>query len=273
VANISEKYGASAIILGSAEGLGKAFVDDLILRGFTTLYLLDNNKKALALQGKKIKEKHKIKINQIHNDLNDESTWQKISQLILSNQIGLIIFNAAYGPIGFFKSQPSEQIEKIFRINIQCVTTIMWNVIHNRPKEFQFGIIIMSSLSAFYGGIGIAPYAASKAYLLTLGRSLYRELKPFGLDILTCCPGIIDTPGLQSSKPNKSSFQFTLSSPDYVARKTLDVLGKKAIIIPGRINRLSYFIFNRLLPYSTVHQLVDKILDQMYNLNKQNINT
>ena len=153
------------------------------------------------------------------------------------------------------------------------MTTILWNVIHNRPKEYYFGIIIVSSLSAFYGGIGIATYAASKAYLLTLGRSLYRELKPLGLDIITCCPGMIDTPGLRSSKPNTSSFQFTMSSPDYVARKTLDALGKKAIIIPGRMNTVSYFIFNRLLPYRTVHELVDKTLDQMYNLNKQNDNT
>tara|TARA_Y100000385_G_scaffold286536_1_gene348731 strand:- start:1162 stop:1986 length:825 start_codon:yes stop_codon:yes gene_type:complete len=270
MSRLSDKYGKSAIVLGCAEGLGEAFIYNLRSKNITQLFLVDNNSEALERLASEVKLDPEINnVSSFLLDLTQPDTWDKVTEIIVSSGIRIVIINAAYGPVSLFESLERRDLSRIINLNVQCPTQIVHEILNIRNDSLPLGIVIISSLSAYYGGVGIAAYAASKSYLLTLGRSLYRELKPKGVDILTCCPGMIDTPGLRNSNPTLSAVKITPSHPSDIASATLNALGKKAILIPGRINRLSYFIFNRLLSYKIVHRIVDNVLNHMYDLGKQ----
>lgn len=55
-------------------------------------------------------------------------------------------------------------------------------------------IIFISSFSALHPPAGQAAYAAAKAGLIGLGKSLARELGPAGIRVNTVLPGFLDTP-------------------------------------------------------------------------------
>jgi len=89
-------------------------------------------------------------------------------------------------------------------------------------------------------------------------------MKGQNVDILACCPGIIDTPGFRSTSPSLSKLTPKPVGAEQVAKEALANLGKKAVHIPGRMNRLSYFVLTRLLNGSWAAKIVDKTILRMY---------
>ncbi len=53
-------------------------------------------------------------------------------------------------------------------------------------------------------------------------------------------------------------------SAEEVAKETLANLSKKAVHIPGRINRLSYFVLTRLMNRSRAAAIVNKTMTIIY---------
>lgn len=48
-------------------------------------------------------------------------------------------------------------------------------------------------MTAWVPAPGIAVYSASKAYLVSFGKGLSHELKPYGVTVTTVCPAAVDT--------------------------------------------------------------------------------
>src|SRR3569833_2433761 len=57
-------------------------------------------------------------------------------------------------------------------------------------------IILLSSLTAFWGTAYLATYGATKAYNHALAEALAAELGPSGVDVVACCAGATSTPGI-----------------------------------------------------------------------------
>lgn len=107
----------------------------------------------------------------------------------------------------------------------------------------------VSSLFGYQGVPIVANYAASKAYILSLGEALNVEMKPYGVDVLVLSPGLTDTDMPAQMPVNFDKMPITKSSPKAVVRIALRALGKKATVVPGFINKF-YAWENRLIPRS-----------------------
>lgn len=84
-------------------------------------------------------------------------------------------------------------------------------------------IIIMSSMAAHLPTPGIAIYSATKAYLLSFGKSLWYEMKPYGVKVTTVCPAAIATP-LYNLKPSLMKLGVgigAIHTPKWLVRRAL----------------------------------------------------
>ena len=88
-------------------------------------------------------------------------------------------------------------------------------------------------------------YAATKAFVHSLGQSLYGECRGTGIDVLVLAPGATDTEALplQGFDPRALS---GLMSPADVARQALGRLGRVPLHVPGRMNRVFVALLRRL---------------------------
>ena len=117
-------------------------------------------------------------------------------------------------------------------------------------KERGFGYILnMSSMSAWMTMPGISVYNATKAYILNFTRSIWYEMKPYGVGVTAICPGAVDT-GLYglSDKWRKVAVGIGVSMrPEELAKKALKkMFKKKKQYIPGWINHIFIFLVKHL---------------------------
>ena len=110
--------------------------------------------------------------------------------------------------------------------------------------------MFVSSLFAYQGVPYVAHYAATKAYLLSLGEALHVELKPHGVDVLVLSPGLTDTEMTANMPLDFSKLPLIPQQPQQVAAVGLQALGKKATVVSGLLNKVMAWE-NRLLPRAT----------------------
>jgi len=98
---------------------------------------------------------------------------------------------------------------------------------------------LMSSVAGIIGSPYSATYAGSKAFVLGFGDSLWAELEPLGVDVVTCAAGPTETPTY--AQVRTSSFPPTMS-PDRVVSAALAALGRRPRVVPGLFNRLTTWL-------------------------------
>ena len=238
------KYGTWALVAGASEGLGAAFAEELAKRRLN-LILIARRLENLEVLSKKLRNKYQIEIKCHSIDLADFSQIKHfVSQLDLD--IGLLVYNAAYAPIGYFESISEENLSRIVDVNIKTPLLLSKLISKKMIEKGKGGIVLMSSLAGKQGSPKIATYAASKAFNAILAEGIWYELKSHGIDVMASCAGAISTPGYKNAQNSKDA-PGTLDA-DKVAAKTLKALGKGPTTIPGFINRMFHVFMVRLFP-------------------------
>lgn len=238
------RYGPWALVAGASEGLGAAFAEALAKRRLNLILIARRADKLEALSSQ-LQDQYQIEIIYHSVDLADfQQTKQFVSNLTVN--IGLLVYNAAYAPIGYFEDIPEQDLDKIVTVNIKTPLLLSKLVATKMIAKGKGGIVLMSSLAGVQGSPKIATYAASKAFNMILAEGLWHELKRHGIDVLATCAGAITTPGYKNAQ-NAKEAPGTLDA-DTVAEKTINALGKGPAVVPGMINKIARIFMGRLFP-------------------------
>jgi short-subunit dehydrogenase len=248
------RYGPWALVAGASEGLGAAFAEALARRGLN-LILLARREAKLAAMAVALQDQYPVSVQYRALDLADQEKTREYVES-LSADIGLLVFNAAYSPIGYFQDIPLEQLQQIVQVNITAPLTLSRLLAPGLLARGKGGLVLMSSLAGNQGGAKIATYAASKAFNTILAEGLWQEMKSRGIDVLASCAGAIRTPAYQQAQNGKEA-PGTLEAIA-VAEQTLLALGRGPTFVPGRINKIARFFMSRLLPRKTAIGLMAK---------------
>lgn len=247
------KYGPWALVAGASEGLGAAFAEQLAQFGLN-LILIARRSEPLQVLSAHLQEKYGVQIVSQSLDLSDfEATKQFVSSLDL--EIGLLVYNAAYAPIGYFEDVAEKDLDMIVSVNIRTPLLLCKLFSSKMIANKRGGIVLMSSLSGTQGSPKIATYAASKAFLMILAEGLWSEMKEHHVDVVACCAGAVITPGYQNAQSRKAP--GTLEAYQ-VAQEALRALGKEATIVPGFVNKLARFFMGRVFPRSWAISIMKK---------------
>ncbi|MCL2759961.1 MAG: SDR family NAD(P)-dependent oxidoreductase [Treponema sp.] len=264
--NFKEKYGPYALVAGGSDGLGAAYAEALACRGLN-LVLIARRKDQMEATAVRLKEKYNIDVKTIAADL---AEFEKTKDLItkLKVQIGLLVYNAAYAPIGLFENISEEQLSMASAVNVRAPLLLAKLLSAPMILNKRGGIILMSSLAGAQGSPKLAAYAATKAFNAVLAEGLWKELKPHGINVIGCCAGAILTPGYQaavasaertaeSEGSTKKAAPGALQASD-VAEITIKALGKRPVVIPGVVNKIARFVLTRLVSRKAAINIMSK---------------
>jgi short-subunit dehydrogenase len=247
------KYGPYALVCGASEGLGAAYAEALAKRGLH-LVLIARREDILEKTAKELKEKYPVEIICLPADLAD---YEKTKYLISSLEVpvGLLVYNAAYCPIGLFEEMTEEQLARVIAVNVSGPLLLAKLFSERLIKNRGGGIILMSSLAGTQGSPKLAAYAASKAFNAILAEGLWQELRPHNIDVIASCAGAVLTPGYNQAQQARAPGTLEAAK---VAEKTLNRLGKGPIVVPGGINKAARFLLARVLPRKLAITIMSK---------------
>lgn len=249
------RYGPGAVIAGGSEGIGFAFASILAEAGFE-LVLIARRRNTLNQAAKQLREQYEVTVHTVPADLSDPATPATIHDWMVRSSAGLLVYSAAFSPVGHLVKLDEEQIDAVVDVNCRGLTKTVKAVVPTLTERgleegVRGALILMSSIAGLRGAAGIAAYAASKAFITTFGEALWRELVSRHVDVLTCVAGATDTPGMRSHLDGSAQSRvgrLRLMNADTVAKRALRALGRRPVTIPGIGNKLAASVLSRLLP-------------------------
>jgi uncharacterized protein len=237
-------YGPWAVVAGGSEGLGAAFAEEIARRG-VNLMLVARRPEPLEAAAARLRRDHGVEVTTAVADLAAPGTLGQITAAAADLEIGLVVANAAIVPRGGFLDATPAELAGAVDLNCRASMLLARTFLPGMAGRGHGGMIFVSSLTGMQGVPGLAAYSATKAYLISLGESLWAELRPAGVDVLTVCAGAVATPGYQRAARRQAP---GTTSAEFVAATGLRALGHGFRVVPGTVNRVSMFALQRLTP-------------------------
>ena len=234
--SMSERYGPWALIAGGSEGRGLEFARQLASHGINLLLLARREQPLLDAQAA-ISEEFSVEVRIAALDLSSPDLSERLAELTAGLEFGMLIYNAgASHGLELFHDAPLHRALQMIALNCAGPATLCHALGGAMRARRRGGIILLSSLSAFCGSAYIATYAASKAFDIGFAESLWAELKPYGVDVLSLVIGATDTPAMSRAGADMSAIPSLTSAQ--VAEEGLARLGKGPIHVVGELGQM-----------------------------------
>jgi short-subunit dehydrogenase len=221
------------ILTGASRGIGEAIAKRLGKTGYHLL-LLARTEIDLARVQRDIRQEGG-KAQYYVCDFADSSSVEETILKVKSEHgdISQFIFNAGVSTNSEFYSHSMSSIEKEMEINYFSVLRILKKFLPYMIEKKRGSIVAIGSVMSLLPFPGNSSYAASKAALLSMLRSLRLELSKHDIFVSSVLPGLTRT----DMTKDFHSFSLPFDQPEDVAACVEEALrSHPEIIIPGLLN-------------------------------------
>ena len=186
--------GKVALITGAARGIGKALALKFAAEGadiaFTDLVIDEN--------GKQTEDEIKslgVKCIAYPSNAADYSQTEEVVKKIHEDfgKIDILVNNAGITKDGLMMRMSEGQWDAVINVNLKSAFNFIHAVLPIMMRQKSGSIINMASVVGVHGNAGQSNYAASKAGLIALAKSIAQEVGSRGIRANAIAPGFIET--------------------------------------------------------------------------------
>lgn len=227
----------TALVTGASGGIGEAIAQKLHKAGAT-----------VAISGTR-----KEKLDQVAEQLGERvhvlpcnlSDREAVANLVgeaetAMDKLDILVNNAGITSDNLFMRMKDEEWDDVIAVNLTASFTLMRSAIKSMMRNRSGRIVNITSISGFLGNPGQANYAASKAGLTGMSKSLAREIAPRGITVNCIAPGFIKTP--MTEKLNEKQVDAiaaaipsgTFGEPDDISSAVIYLASDQAKYITGQ---------------------------------------
>ena len=186
--------GKTALVTGAARGIGKAIALKFAQEGaniaFTDL-VIDENGKATEAEIAALG----VKAKGYASNAADFAQSEEVVKLVKEDfgSVDILVNNAGITKDGLMLRMTEQQWDAVIGVNLKSAFNFIHAVIPVMMRQRGGSIINMASVVGVHGNAGQANYAASKAGMIGLAKSVAQEMGPKGIRANAIAPGFIDT--------------------------------------------------------------------------------
>ena len=232
----------TALITGAARGIGKqialAFAREGANIAFTDLELNEQaeaTRDEIAALG--------VKVQFYASDASDFEAAHRVVEQVMADfgQLDILVNNAGITRDTLIMRMTEQQWDQVIQVNLKSAFNFTHAVTPVMMRQRSGSIISLSSVVGLNGNAGQANYAASKAGIIALTKSVAKELGARGIRANAIAPGFILT-DMTKALPEETLKQFVTlipmrrgGEPEEVAKVALFLASDLSSYVSGQV--------------------------------------
>ncbi len=234
--------GYNALVTGGTSGMGLEYCRQLAAKGCNVL-MVSIQRELLETLPAELSKEYGVQAWGLYMNLAQDGAADAVWNYCRQQQLDIDILVNNAGMFFFHEIDAATQDKALTMLQLHVATPTRLTMLFGEAmKERRRGYIVnMSSMTAQIPAPGITMYAATKAYLKSYSKSLYHEMRPYGVGVTTVLPAAVATP-LYQMKPRLMKLGIAtglIRTPQRLVRRALrGMLRHRHVVKPGTMNYL-----------------------------------
>ena len=234
--------GKTAVVTGGSRGIGRAVCLELGKGGANVVLCYAGNEGAAA-ETVSACEALGAKALAVKCDVADSAQVKALMDEAVKTfgRIDILVNNAGINRDGLLMMMKEEDFDAVISANLRGTFLCMKAVSRTMMKQRYGRIVNLSSVVGLRGNAGQVNYAASKAGVIGMTKSLAKELASRGVTVNAVAPGFIDTdmtaamPEAAKTATLASIPMQRLGAPEDIAKAVAFLASDDAAYITGQV--------------------------------------
>ena len=232
----------TAVITGGSRGIGLAIAKKLASQGanIAILYVGDESE---GIAAKEALAEYNTKVEQYFCDVSDFNASKEVVDKVIEEfgGIDILVNNAGITRDKLVLNMDEKDFDAVIGVNLKGTFNMIKNVYQHMMKKRRGRIINLSSVVGLNGNAGQANYAAAKAGIIGMTKSVAKELAARGVTVNAIAPGFIGTDMTAAlSDKNKEAIMASIpakkmGTPDDIANTVAFLASDEASYITGEV--------------------------------------
>lgn len=226
------------VVTGAARGIGRE-IALLFAKEGSDIALFDLNQEQLSQAQKEIESLGRSALS-LAVDVTSLSAAEEAMNKTLDKfkKIDILINNAGINRDALLIRMSEQDWDSVLNVNLKGTFNCCKAVCKIMMKQRQGRIVNVASVIGLMGNAGQANYAASKAGIIGLTKSLAKELASRSINVNAIAPGFIET-------------DMTAKLPQDVREQLLELIPVRKFAKPVEVARTALFLSSELSDYIT----------------------
>ena len=183
-----------ALVTGAGRGIGRAIAIALAEEGAEVIVNY-NGSEERAKEVKQTIEENGGKASIYKCNVSDFEACETMIREIVKEHghLDILVNNAGITKDGLIMKMKEEDFDRVLNVNLKGTFNTIRHSARQMLKQRSGKIINISSVSGILGNVGQANYAASKAGVIGVTKTMARELGSRGITVTAIAPGFVDT--------------------------------------------------------------------------------